>query len=56
MQYVGGFRDYLALRAYTDEVDAMAFDDVLIAMAGDADAEAVSAAERRAAAVHASPR
>jgi hypothetical protein len=55
MRWVGGFGDWLALRDYTMEIDARAYEDVLIAMAGEADAARVSAAEAQAQRVHSSP-
>jgi hypothetical protein len=43
MERAGGFRDYLALRQ-----DAAAYEDLLLAMAGDAEAETIRQIERRA--------
>lgn len=43
MKYVGTYRDYLALLE-----DARAYDDVLIAMAGDADAAKIANLRRQA--------
>lgn len=42
MKYVGGYRDYLALLE-----DERAFDDVLIAMSGDAEAARVAEMKAR---------
>lgn len=43
MRYVGGYRDYLALME-----DERALDDVLIAMAGDAEAARVAELKAKA--------
>jgi len=42
MDRVGGYLAYVAL-----ETDALAFDDVLIAMAGEAEASRITAAEAK---------
>lgn len=48
MQYVGGFASWEALVRWTATVDERAYDDVLIAMAGDAEARKLAAMQSRA--------
>ena len=43
MQYVGGFASWEALVRWTATVDERAYEDVLIAMAGDAEARKLAA-------------
>ena len=48
MQYVGGFASWEALVRWTATVDERAYEDVLIAMAGDAEARKLSEMQARA--------
>lgn len=47
MKWLGGFADLVAFSDYVERVDARALDEVLIAMAGEADAQRVVEAERK---------
>lgn len=47
MKWLGGFADYIAWIDHAERRDARVFDDVIIAMTGEADAHRVIDAERR---------